>query len=75
MLNLSCCFQAARCDTSSSEVLHQLLCSLATPPRLTTLRVNTLKYDRETVIKMLKEIVDKVTSIASSACANKFGSM
>ena len=44
-------------------MLQQLLQSLATPPKLTTVRVNSLMYDRETVIGMLKEILDKVCAL------------
>ena len=53
-------FQSAHCNTPPTEMLQQLLQSLATPPKLTTVRVNSLKYDRETVIAMLRELLDKV---------------
>ena len=53
-------FQSAHCNTPPTDMLQQLLQSLATPPKLTTVRVNSLKYDRETVIAMLRELLDKV---------------
>ena len=56
-------FQSINCNTLPSDMLRQLLQSLATPPKLTTVRVNSLMYDRETVIGMLKEILDKVCAL------------
>lgn len=56
-------FQSVNCNTPPTDMLWQLLQSLATPPKLTTVRVNSLMYDRETVIAMLREILDKVSAL------------
>ena len=49
-------------EEKREEEFYNLLCQLATPPTVTTLRINTMHADIYTLVKKLKEELETVSS-------------